>query len=117
MAMLNMLDCFGSASRLKDPSKHCHRTYDDAVERFVSSSTFRFNLRELVKPHANPDVSWRLPCQCLEGHFTVSAEEFADPMPYLEAAAENRLVNVCPLWKPSAFEVRAQIGKSKKYWD
>lgn len=115
-SMLNMLDCYGTASRLKDSTKHCHRTYDDAVERFVALNELKFNIRDAVRPHTSPDVSWRLPCQCLDGHVSMSAEEFKDPLPYIEAAAEARLVSACPLWKPSAFEVKALLSKPKRYW-
>jgi hypothetical protein len=117
IAMTNMLDCFCTATRLKDPTKHCHRIYDDPAERFVRVNSFKFNVAELIRPHANPDVSWKLPCQNLEGFISVSAEEFANPLPYIEAAAETRLVNCCPLFDASAFEAKASLGKAKKYWD
>jgi hypothetical protein len=113
-ALLNVLDCFGAASRLKDHTKHCHKIFDRPRAHFLEATTFK-----VFQEGEEEAEAWRLPCQMLEGHIGYSEHEMDDPKPTMDAVAERRLAKSCPYFSLDAFEVipnKPKITKGKRYW-
>lgn len=108
-ALRNVLDCFCKAVSLRDYTNHCHKTYDDPIERFTS-------LGPRDETH-----SWTLPCKALEGFLDYTSErELNDPTILMETIAENRLITSCPLFDLDNFDIvekPKRVSKAKKYWD
>lgn len=117
-ALRNVLDCFQDAVSLRDPTKHCHKTFDAPMEHFTSGVEFTFNLG--ADENEEPK-SWKLHCKQLEGHIEfTSHSDLEDPMSEIEAASVRRLSVCCPLYDASKFEIfdkPKKVSKRKKYWD
>jgi hypothetical protein len=107
-----MLECFCVASKLKDPTIHCHETLEDPFnpKRFKGTTievTYEGRTRHRPGPPKPATAFWTLPCKRidwaagLDGHVRARAREA------LLAAAIDRNVNVCPLFDVEAFKPAA----------
>ena len=117
---LNMLDCAGTAARLRTPERHCHKIFDQPRSHFIDDGRLTIKITGDDEPE-EPEA-WLIPCRELEGHFQLSTHEFDDPrvrLEIMEAAAERRQLTSCPFFDLSSFRTisnKAKVTAPKRYW-
>lgn len=99
--LVNMLDCYSTASSMRNPKAHCHYVIEDPYND--------------ADPEDTKPPTMLVHCQYAKDFFNLPRRN-VDPDSAFEAAAIERCANLCPAFKPIELKVTTGVKGPKRYW-